>query len=138
MADEEDDRHTGFGVPADGDGASGRDEGAVSRSEAHPSDGADPGESATLDPDEEGQGSSSLDGMDRETPSSGSLDHETPAGVNDHGDADDEEFGGDVTGALYELDDEVTPGSPSIEGVLFVALGALTAVSFFLAAGGVI
>ena len=57
-------------------------------------------------------------------------------GADADGDADEE--GGNVAGSLLDLEEELEPGTPSLEGTAFVLLGALLAVLFLLEAGGLL
>lgn len=52
-------------------------------------------------------------------------------------DAADEEDG-NVAGSLFDLEEDLEPGTPTLEGTLFVVLGALTTLLFLLEAGGAI
>ncbi len=61
-------------------------------------------------------------------------------GANADGETDDDEAddGGNVAGSLLELEDELEPGTPSLEGTMFVLIGAFATVLFLLEAGGVL
>jgi transcription initiation factor TFIID subunit TAF12 len=52
-------------------------------------------------------------------------------------DAEDDEDG-NVAGSLFDLEDEIEPGAPTLEGTMFVVLGALATILFLLEAGGAI
>jgi hypothetical protein len=54
------------------------------------------------------------------------------------GEAGDEDADGNVAGSLLELEDEIEPGTPTLEGTMFVVLGALATLLFLLEAGGAI
>jgi hypothetical protein len=54
-------------------------------------------------------------------------------GEPDDGDADED---GNVAGSLLDLEEEIEPGTPTLEGTVFVVLGALTTVLFLLSAAG--
>jgi hypothetical protein len=45
---------------------------------------------------------------------------------------------GNVAGSLFDLEDEIEPGAPTLEGTMFVVLGALATILFLLEAGGAI
>lgn len=52
--------------------------------------------------------------------------------------AEDGESGGNVAGEMFDLEEEIEPGSPSPESTVFVVLGVLVTVLFFLSAAGLI
>jgi len=60
------------------------------------------------------------------------------AGEDGESAAADGEESGNVAGALLDLEDELEPGTPSLEGTVFVLLGAFATVLFLLEAGGVL
>jgi len=70
-------------------------------------------------------------------------DEAAPGGADGAGEdgesaAADGEESGNVAGALLDLEDELEPGTPSLEGTVFVLLGAFATVLFLLEAGGVL
>jgi len=57
------------------------------------------------------------------------------AGESEREDGSEDEDG-NVAGPLLDLEEELEPGTPSLEGTVFVLLGALTTVLFLLSAAG--
>jgi hypothetical protein len=66
----------------------------------------------------------------------GDDDPDGAADATGAGDSDETEEGSNVAGSLLDLDEEIEPGAPTLEGTVFVVLGALATVLFLLEAGG--
>jgi len=52
--------------------------------------------------------------------------------------SDEAESGGNVAGEVLDLEEDIEPGSPSVESAFFFVLGVLVTILFFLTAAGVI
>ena len=53
-------------------------------------------------------------------------------------DAEEQESSGNVAGQIGGLEEELEPGSPTLENAAFVVLGATTTVVFFMVVAGLI
>lgn len=53
-------------------------------------------------------------------------------------DADERESGGNVAGQIGGLDEDLEPGTPTLENAFFVVLGATATVIFFMVVAGFI
>ncbi|WP_136717960.1 DUF7312 domain-containing protein [Halorientalis salina] len=69
------------------------------------------------------------------TPETSSTADESSDGTDPEA---DDESNGNVAGHIGGVDDELVPGTPTLENAAFVALGAVATVLFFLVVAGVI